>query len=343
MRTRQSIGIGILCLASIGTLYANNIVVQPIFSDKRFPPVNKLHAGCMNSFDVKLNSKDSIGEVRIEIDFDADDIRIGRIIPSTQLENATIKIDNGKITFYQSPIPNDFDLRMPLFSVFFSNSESTTKSTIKFINSYTTSIQGDKNILDSSHTLNFAKVPECNPDIIPPKIELIYPKPNATNIPLDSYITFKVTDIGKGIDKQSVKISINGEKFTSNNPAVSRSGNYITITPTNWLPVNQQITITMQIADLQKYGGPNIQEKSFVATTSSEISFMQKVTPQQIRQIFDKANTAVEEIPVQASSTECTLLQTMYEKADLYYQYKLQTIMEKLSCEIPALIQTEIT
>lgn len=340
MRNRQ-LGIFMtLCLTSIGSLYANNLVVQPMFSDKRFPPVNKLHAGCSNSFDVLLNTKDEVGEIRTEIDFNAEDVRISRIVPSIQLQNATVKVDNGKIIFYQSPIPEDFDMRMPLFSVFFSNTEDITKSTIKFVNSYVTTIEGNKENLDSSYTLNFAKVPECNPDIIPPKIELIYPKPNATNIPLDSYFTFKATDIGKSVDQQSVKIVINGEKFSYNTPGLSRSGDYVTVTPSNWLPVNQQISISIQIADRQKYGGANTQEKSFVATTSPGISFMEKITPSQVRQIFNKANTSVEEVPVQASSTECTLLQTMYEKADLYYQTKLQAIMEKLSCEVPTISAT---
>jgi hypothetical protein len=45
--------------------------------------------------------------------------------------------------------------------------------------------------------LDFAEVPECEPDIIPPSINLIYPKDSDEDIYLDQYFIFDIKDIGK--------------------------------------------------------------------------------------------------------------------------------------------------
>ncbi|MEI6774714.1 MAG: hypothetical protein WCL18_08275 [bacterium] len=46
-------------------------------------------------------------------------------------------------------------------------------------------------------TLDFAKVLECEPDIVPPSINLIYPKDTQKRIGLDQYFIFDIKDIGK--------------------------------------------------------------------------------------------------------------------------------------------------
>jgi hypothetical protein len=43
----------------------------------------------------------------------------------------------------------------------------------------------------------FADVPECEPDIIPPSLSLIYPKDTTARIALDQYFVFDIKDIGK--------------------------------------------------------------------------------------------------------------------------------------------------
>ena len=55
-----------------------------------------------------------------------------------------------------------------------------------------------KNVpLKGTFALDFAKVPECEPDIVPPSISLIYPKDTKQRISLDQYFVFDIKDIGK--------------------------------------------------------------------------------------------------------------------------------------------------
>ncbi|MEI8009528.1 MAG: hypothetical protein WCI00_09580 [bacterium] len=46
-------------------------------------------------------------------------------------------------------------------------------------------------------TLNFSQVPECEPDVVPPSINLVYPKDTQQKIALDQYFVFDIKDIGK--------------------------------------------------------------------------------------------------------------------------------------------------
>ncbi|MEI6118659.1 MAG: hypothetical protein WCP92_05555 [bacterium] len=43
--------------------------------------------------------------------------------------------------------------------------------------------------------MDFAQVPECEPDIIPPSLSLIYPKDTQQKISLDQYFIFDIKDI----------------------------------------------------------------------------------------------------------------------------------------------------
>ncbi|MBU0627154.1 hypothetical protein KKG31_02875 [Patescibacteria group bacterium] len=51
--------------------------------------------------------------------------------------------------------------------------------------------------LHSQTQLQFSKVPECNPDVVPPSISLVTPKTNKEVLPLDTYFVFAIKDMGK--------------------------------------------------------------------------------------------------------------------------------------------------
>jgi hypothetical protein len=49
--------------------------------------------------------------------------------------------------------------------------------------------------IDKNYTFNFASVPECEPDIVAPSVDLIFPDLDKNKyVALDSYFQFKVLD-----------------------------------------------------------------------------------------------------------------------------------------------------
>ncbi|HCY21495.1 TPA: hypothetical protein DIC40_06705 [Patescibacteria group bacterium] len=62
--------------------------------------------------------------------------------------------------------------------------------------------------------LSFAKVAECEPDIVPPTITLIKPQNTKQTLGLDSYFVFSIKDIGKGINPNSIIINFDGISYT---------------------------------------------------------------------------------------------------------------------------------
>ncbi len=85
--------------------------------------------------------------------------------------------------------------------------------------------------------MSFAEVPECDPDIIPPSVTLIYPKDTQEPIALDQYFIFDIKDLGKGVDKTSVVVSFLGEKYAYGSEYLTWNGNYLTFSPKQWIPL----------------------------------------------------------------------------------------------------------
>jgi hypothetical protein len=97
-------------------------------------------------------------------------------------------------------------------------------------------------------------VPECEPDIIPPNISLIYPKDTEQRISLDQYFIFDIKDSDKGVDKNSVLIHFDGEDYAAQSDNIKRNGNYLTFYPGAWIPINKTMDLNILINDKQVYG-----------------------------------------------------------------------------------------
>ncbi|MBP7061434.1 hypothetical protein KA037_05120 [Patescibacteria group bacterium] len=52
-----------MLLVSVTT--AAELMVKPLYSDKRFPPTDKLHASCMQNADIVLKSEKDIKEIKV--------------------------------------------------------------------------------------------------------------------------------------------------------------------------------------------------------------------------------------------------------------------------------------
>lgn len=184
--------------------------------------------------------------------------------------------------------------------------------------------------LQEKFPLQFATVPECDPDIIPPSVSLVFPQDPTTKMPLDQYFVFEIKDADKGVDKNSIKIFLNDQVYTSDTNNFKRKGNYLTFYPQDWLPVNKTINIQVSVADAQSYGGPNTTDKMFKFKTTTGLVLLDNIDPMTLRLFARDASKMA------GTAEECTLLQNFFARSDASFQAGLTPILEKMSCTLQA-------
>lgn len=167
-------------------------------------------------------------------------------------------------------------------------------------------------------------MPECEPDIVPPSINLIYPKDTTQKIKLDQYFIFDIKDIGKGIDKNSVVISFDGEQYFYGSDNLKWNGNYLTFYPSKWIPIDTSLDLKILITDKQTYGGANKTESMYSFKSATGMAFNKAINPMMFRLISQEAEK------ISASVDECALLADFYDKSDISYQRELKSIIQKV-------------
>lgn len=185
---------------------------------------------------------------------------------------------------------------------------------------------GKKIYLEENLQLPFAQVPECTPDMIPPSVKLVFPTTVADPITMDQYFIFDVKDSGKGIDKESIKITFLGKTYTANSDALKWKGDYITFYPEVWLPVADKVAINLSVSDKQSYGGANTTTKDISFQTTSGVTFLDPMVPTTFRQMARGAEKLF------ASPDECALLRQRYTTASITKRLSITPILNKLAC-----------
>ena len=144
---------------------------------------------------------------------------------------------------------------MPLFHIAFQSIPEITTTNIEITTGSYFIANGKKTLLTQTIPLTFATVPECTPDVIPPSIKLLYPENPKERVTLDQYFIFDIKDIGKGIDKESVKILLDGQLLDANDTEnIKWNGDYLTVYPKDRLPIDTGVTLVVTIDDKQAYG-----------------------------------------------------------------------------------------
>lgn len=124
-------------------------------------------------------------------------VEILRILPSTTNGVASSKIEYNKIILeVQNPTFASSTETKSFFQIYF-KSDMVGKEVLALGTGSEAVTENKTYPLAGSFDLNFAKVPECEPDIVPPNINLIYPKDSAQRATLDQYFIFDIKDIGK--------------------------------------------------------------------------------------------------------------------------------------------------
>ncbi|HBB03486.1 TPA: hypothetical protein DCZ39_01085 [Patescibacteria group bacterium] len=260
--------------------------------------------------------------------YNPENIEIVRILPSTSNGTATSKIEYNKIILeIENPIFSSSTETLSFFQLYFKSNivgkEAFTLGTGSeaVTTNKTYPLQGD-------FALDFAKVPECEPDIVPPSISLIYPKNTNDRITLDQYFIFDIKDIGKGVDKNSVIINFDGEQYFYGSENLKRNGNYLTFYPSTWIPIDTGMDLKILITDKQSYGGANKTESTYNFHTATGMALNKMISPIMFRRMSQEAGN------IGGSADECTLLASYYTRAEVRYQYNLKSIIQKLGCSL---------
>lgn len=305
------------------------VQLNPIYSSDRFQPSDKFHAGCENQMDVVFDLEWSeINGINAILKYNNQDINITKIVAEWEKENnLSYVIEEDKIIFNKLKTENQWwsDL---VFRLFFKVDENLKSTDFSFLDgSYILDDNGVMNEIDGSYHFDFAKVPECNPDITKPHVELIFPDVSTGEyVALDSYFEFNIFDEGKWINKESISISIDDVVYDLSNIEHERNGENLTIYPDVWLPLNSVVKLEILVWDKQVYWKSNIINKTYNLRTSRDLYLLNDIDPVEFRKLVNK------EKYYQGSLWECWLLNKLYIDLDLDDQKLLQSIAKRLSC-----------
>jgi len=307
------------------------VTFQPVYSDVRFQPADKLHAGCINSADILFSPEgQKISKFRLVFYYNPDTVEILRILPNTKNGVVSSQIEYNKIVLdVQNPIFWSTKQATSFFQLYF-KSDIVGQETLT-LGTGSEVVAGDTTTpLTEIFTLDFAKVLECEPDIVPPSINLIYPKDTQKRIGLDQYFIFDIKDIGKWIDKNSVIINFDGEQYFYGSDNLKRNGNYLTFYPSKWIPIDMHMDLKILITDKQSYGWANTTQSTYSFQTATGMVFIKDVNPMMFRRITQEAEK------ISASASECALLSNIYNTSEVLYQKDIKSIIQKAGCDLAA-------
>ena len=314
------------------------VSLQPLYSDARFQPTDKLHAGCTNSADILFSPQwQKITKITLVLYYNPDTIEILRVLPTANNGITSSKIEYNRIVLeVQDPVFSTSSDATSFFQLYFKSTIAGKENIILW--TWSEAVTASKKYpLTDIFVLNFAQVPECEPDVVPPSINLIYPKDTQERIALDQYFVFDIKDIGKWVDKNSVIIHFNGEQYFYGSDNLKRNGNYLTFYPGKWIPINTGIDLKISVTDKQSYGWANKAQSTYSFQTATGIVFNKDTTPMMFRQIVQEAEKIV------ASAHECTLLWTLYTTSDIMNQKDFKSIIQKVWCNLNTLDTSVIT
>ncbi len=323
-------------LVFVGASFAAELLVDPLYSDPRFPPTDRLHAGCMQSADINLATELDIKDIHVVLQFDPQKVDILRILPDNKNRDEIIDFDirYGEIVYSHENMVYNPWYEIKIFSMMFNSKPDIEDVLFTFgSGSYAVTQWWQRINLEGDSIIPFATVPECDPDIIPPSINLIRPFPSQSGIALDSLFVFEIKDIGKWVDKDSIYVLIGQDAYTMNTQGVAFSGEHLVVQPRNWLPVGSEIEVKVSVSDLQEFGWPNRSEKTFVINTADGIILDDNINPMELKQRSRELRQQ------QWSSDECKLLQSLQWFIAESNREMVEAMALKLECDVVLAIE----
>lgn len=319
----------ITCLALFGWSFAQ-VSVNPIYTSERFKPSDKFHAGCENQIDVVFHLNNSkINWVNAILHYDWDRVEILKIVANGEKENnLTYTVEKDKIIF--SKLKSDWNwLDTVTFSVLFKVSENEEFAKFSFEKwSYVVDSKWNMVELWWDYNFEFTEVPECDPDIVAPSVELVFPSDKTGDyVALDTYFQFEIDDSWKWINEDSIWIKVDKSAYTLNSVEHVWKGKILTIYPDIWMPFNTGFEVQISVSDKQSYWKPNTTQKTYKFQTSNELNLLNEINPVEFRKIVNMNNY------LKWTKDECSLLSQVYSDLDDETMDVLKSINGKLWCE----------
>lgn len=312
--------------------YAAQLLIQPKFSEPRFEPANKLHAWCINkaTVSIKTSSKENLSSFRFVVSYEPQNIEILEIKANDtykDIMDSKIEYDKIIISMLNKQIPQWETT--PLFTISFKSNEFATESLLAIRKPSYVIDQNNKEILVFvEQKLAFEKVPECEPDTLPPTITLIRPENTSKLLGLDSYFSFSIKDLGKGVDKNSVVVDFDGVTYTWTDSAFAWKEDQLTFYPKKWMPIGKTLDLNISVNDKQIYWWANTSTKTFTFTTQNNIAFENNLSPTQYRNLAEKAKA------IYATAEECAALTLLGNNASsIQFPFEpIESLSKKINC-----------
>ncbi len=335
MINKNKIKLFVLAFVLFGFIWFSSaqVSLNPVYSEDRFQPSDAFHAWCENQLDVVFALENTqINGVNAILKYNNADINILKVFPEwEQANNLSYVVENDKITFNKLKTDNGW-LDKIVFKLFFKWKQNLKTTDFSFVKwSYVLDTNGnmidlDDN-MDNEYKFNFSTVPECNPDIVSPHVELIFPVLKTGEfVALDSHFQFNIFDQGKWINKDSISISIDDITYDLSNIEHEWDGEMLTIYPDNWLSVWEIVSLELFVWDKQVYGKSNIVNKHYDLPTSDDLYLLNDIDPVQFRKLVNK------EKYYHGSVGECELLKENYTIWDELDNKLIMSIAKRLSC-----------
>lgn len=306
------------------------VSVNPVYTSERFKPSDKFHAGCENQIDVVFQLDNSkINWVNAILQYDWNDVEILKVLAVWEKENnLSYTVEKDKIVF--SKLKTDWAwLDKVTFSLFFKVETDLEKTDFSFSKwSYVVDSKWNMVELTWNYSFEFTEVPECDPDIVAPSVDLVFPSSKTGEyVALDTYFQFDIDDQGKWVNVDSIKFTIGGLEYSINGLEHEWRGNLLTIYPDVWMPFNTWFSVQIAVSDKQSYGKPNTTTKTYKFQTSDELKFLNEINPVDFRKIVNMNKY------LRWTSDECGLLSEVYSEYYEKYWEELESINTKLWCE----------
>ena len=328
MKKTKNLILSICALFLCGFSFAQ-VALNPIYTSERFQPSDKFHAGCENQIDVifKLNNS-KINWVNAILHYYWDRVEVLRIIANGEKENnLTYTVENDKIIF--SKLKSDWDwLDSVTFSVFFKVWETVESSDFSFEKwSYIVDSKWNMVDLEWNYNFEFSIVPECDPDIVAPSVELLFPSNKSGEyVALDSYFQFEIDDAGKWVNEDSIKISINWSEYSLDSIEHIRDDKVLTVYPNFRMPFNTGFEVEITVSDKQSYWKANTTLKIYEFQTSDELNLLNEIDPVEFRKLVNMDQY------FKWTADECELLAELYSNSDQRNWEILESINGRLDC-----------
>jgi len=267
------------------------VTFEPIYASERFQPSDMFHATCENQLNVIFSLPDTkITWISAVLDYNSNDIEILKIAwENEKANNLSYVVNDNKIYLnkLKSEWGADMWSNMVVFSIYLKSQEWVTDTLISFADgSYMVDSDGKMINLSNSVILQFAPVPECEPDIVSPKVNLLFPKVDEW-VALDTYFQFDISDLWKWINEDSVVLSINGTDYDINTMEHEWDMNVLTIYPNFWMPFNTWFEVKLSVSDKQVYGWANTVTKTYNLETMDEMYLLNKIDPVEFRMLVN--------------------------------------------------------